>query len=141
MAKKKTAALTTTPKAPAAPEFNTSEEIRTVLGGNPALGIKEVLEAVKAKFPGAVINEKSFGVAVYNARKKLGISGGASGSNGSSGRKAGATKKVVRKRLPSASRPTLDLAILQAAAKFLNEAGNAEAATEALKQVQALQLK
>ncbi len=122
-------------KKAAAPEFNTSKEIRTVLGGNPALGIKEVLEAVKAKFPGAVINEKSFGVAVYNARKKLGISAG------SNGRKAGGTKKVVRKRLPSASRPTLDLAILQAAARFLNEAGNSEAATEALKQVQALQLK
>ena len=66
------------------------------------------------------INENSFSVAFYSARKKLGIASG----NGRGG------KRVVKKRLPSApaARPTVDLATLQAAAKFLDEVGNADVA-------------
>ena len=118
-------------KKAAAPDFNMADEIRTVLGENPKFSGKEALDAIKTKHPNAKINEKSFGVAFYNARKKLGIE--------SKGRGGGA-KKVVMRKLPSATRPAVDLATLQAAVKFLGEVGSAETAIEAIKQVQALQV-
>ena len=46
----------------------------------------------------------------------------------------------VRKTFSGAT-PKVDLARLQAAARFLSEVGGAEAALEAIKQVQAVQVK
>src|SRR5262249_29827542 len=101
----------------------------SVLTDNPKASSKETLEAIKAKHPGAKINEKSFGVAFYMARKKLGI--------GSKGR----GRKVARKKLPATvTGSPLDISTLQAAAKFLTSAGSADAAIEAIRQVQTLQL-
>jgi len=118
-------------KKKAASDFGMAEAIRTVLNENPQSSGKETLEAIKSKHPNAKVNEKSFGVAFYMARKKLGIA--------SSGR--GTAKKVVRKKMPVASNGSaLDINTLQAAAKFLTSAGSAEAAIEAIRQVQALQL-
>src|SRR5262245_22335668 len=98
-----------------------AEPIRTVLTGTPESSGKETLEAIKAKHPDAKINEKSFGVAFYMARKKLGI--------GSKGRRG--TAKVVRKKVPAAATgASLDIGTLQAAAKFLTAAGSADAAIE-----------
>ena len=53
------------------------------------------------------------------------------------GRKKGAKRTVMRKR-PSAQ--TVDISALQAAAKFLTAAGDAETAMAAIKQVQSLQI-
>lgn len=118
-------------KKKAAAEFSMADAIRTVLGENPKASSKEALEAIKAKHPNAKVNEKSFGVAFYMARKKLGIA--------STGR--GTAKKVVRKKVPTASNgSSLDIGTLQAAVKFLTSAGSADAAIEAIRQVQALQL-
>ena len=111
-------------------DFNMSETIRDILTENPKMGPKEVTEAILAKHPGVKINKNSFSVAFYTGRKKLGIKS-ASGR----GRKVG-----VRKSLSTVN-PTVDLARLQAAAKFLSEVGGAEAALEAIKQVQAVQVK
>ena len=113
----------------AAAEFNMSETIRDLLTENPKLSAQEAIDAILAKYPKAKINKNSFSVGFYTNRKKLGI--------GSSrrGKKAGVRKSV------SAGRPTVNLAMLQKAAKFLGEVGGAEAALEAIKQVQAVQVK
>ena len=111
-------------------EFNMSETIRDILTENPKLGPKEVTDAILSKHPGVKINKNSFSVAFYTGRKKLGIKS-ASGR----GRKVG-----VRKTF-SGDTPKVDLARLQAAARFLSEVGGAEAALEAIKQVQAVQVK
>ena len=112
-----------------AAEFNMSETIREIVTENPKLTCKEASAAVLAKHPTAKINDSSFMVAFYTARKKLGI--------GSSGR----GKKAVKKTVKPAVRQAVDLAMLQAAAKFLSEVGGAEAALEAIKQVQAVQVR
>ena len=116
-------------KKKAQPEFKMSETIREILTANPKLSSKEVCEAVLAKHPNTKINEKSFSVAFYNARNKLGI--------GPSGRRRKAAKKANR---PAAVK-SIDLAKLQSAARFLSEVGGAAAAIEAIKQVQAVQVK
>ena len=114
-------------------EFKMSEVIREILAANPKLSSKEASDAVVAKYPDATINKNSFSVAFYTARKKLGI--------GSSGRGKKSIKKVGKKLGRPAARQTVDLAMMQATAKFLSEVGGAEAAMEAIKQVQAVQVK
>ncbi len=110
-------------------EFNMSEAIREILTANPKLTSKEVIDAIVAKYPKAKINEASFTVAYYTSRKKLGIA------------TSGRGKKVSKRTAKPAARQTVDLATLQAAARFLNDVGGADAALEAIKQVQAVQLK
>jgi hypothetical protein len=117
-------------KKKAAASFKMAEEIRALLSDNRKLSAPEVLKALQAKHPDTPINEKSFSVAFYGARKKLGIAS-----------ERGGGKKVVRKKLPSAGRPKVDLGALQAAARFLAEAGSTETAIEAIRQVQGLQIK
>ena len=110
-------------------EFNMSEAIRDLLTENPKLTSQQTTDAILAKFPKAKINKNSFSVAFYTGRKKLGI--------GSSrrGRKVGVRKTVT------SSQPAVNLAMLRSAAKFLSEIGSAETALEAIKQVQAVQVK
>lgn len=110
-------------------DFNMSEEIRDILTSSPNLSSHEVAEAIQSKHPGVKINKNSFSVAFYTGRKKLGIS--VSGRRGKAG----------KRRLVGGSRGGLDLSRLQTAAKFMREVGGADAAIEAIKQVQAVQLK
>ena len=49
--------------------------------------------------------------------------------------------KAAKAKVVASSRPSVDLAMLQSAARFLREVGSAEAALEAIKQVQAVQVK
>ena len=116
-------------KKPKPADFNMSEAIREILAANPKLTCKEASAAVLEKHPTAKINDSSFMVAFYTARKKLGV--------GSSGR----GKKAVKKTAKPAGRQTIDFAMLQSAAKFLSEVGGADAALEAIKRVQAVQVK
>jgi hypothetical protein len=116
-------------KKKAAAKFGMAEELRVLLTENPNLTSREAMEKIRAKFPDRDINEKSFGVAFYSARKKVGA-----GGNGKP------SKKIVRRKVPTATRPTVDLSTLQAAVTFLGAAGSSEVAIEAIKQVQALQL-
>lgn len=118
-------------KKKAAAGFNMAEEVRTLLKDNPKLTGREVYEGLQKKFPGEKINEKSCTVSFSAARKKLGLP---------TKRRGGGRKAVVRK-IPSAARPVLDVTLLQAAAKFISEAGGAQAAVDAVRQVQSLQLK
>ena len=110
--------------------FNMTTVIREILTANPNASAKEANDAILEKYPTAKINKNSFSVAFYTGRKKLGIK-----TSSGRGRKVG-----VRKSLSGAT-PKVDLARLQAAAKFLSEVGGAEAALEAIKQVQAVQVK
>ena len=117
------------PKKSQSAEFNMSETIRELLTANPKLSSQEVTEAILAKYPGTKINKNSFSVAYYTGRKKLGI------------RLSGRGRKAGAGRPRPVTRPTVDLAMLQATARFLSEVGGAEAAIEAIKQVQAVQVK
>ena len=114
-----------------ADEFNMSRSIAEVLTSNPKATSQEVLETVQSQNPSAKINPKSLTVAFYTVRKKLGIKPAKRG------------KKSVRKTKTAARavRPTMDLYALQTAVKFLSDVGGADAALEAIKQVQALQVK
>ena len=110
-----------------------AQEIRDLIGPSPKMTAKETLAAIQEKHPGAKINEKSFGVAFYNARKALGIS--------SPGGRGG--KKVVKKKLPSSSSSgaVAGMGALQAAVKLLSEAGSVDQAIAAIRSVQSLQIK
>lgn len=112
-------------------DFNMSEAIRDILGSDPKLGSKEVAEAIMQKYPSAKINKNSFSVAFYTCRKKMGLGGGRRG------RKFG--KRVGRPAAGSSTK--LDMAVLQTTARFLSQVGGAEAAIEAIKHVQAIQVK
>lgn len=115
-------------------EFNMAEAIRDILTANPKLTSKEVSDAIMEKFPSAKINKNSFSVAFYTGRKKLGM--------GAKSRGRRFAKRVGRTAARSAgTRPSVNLATLQHAAKFLSEVGGAEAAIEAIRQVQAVQIK
>ena len=115
-------------KKKAASDFNMSETIREILSENPKLGSQEVIDAILAKHPSAKINKNSFSVAFYTGRKKLGI-----------GSKRG--KRVGIRKITSSARVAVDFAALQSTVKFLREVGSADAAIEAIKQVQTMQLK
>ena len=117
-------------KKKAASDFNMSEAIREILTENPKLGSQEVIDVITAKYPKEQINKNSFSVAFYTGRKKLGI-------GSPRGKKAG-MRVGIRK---VTSTPTIDMMALQSAAKFLRELGSADAAIEAIKQVQTMQLR
>lgn len=123
------------PKKSAAFEFNMSEAIREILKGNPKLNAKETAEAILAKHPSATINKNSFSVAFYTTRKKLGI--------GSSKKRGKRVSLKTAKAHPAATIAHfgVDLAMIQTTAKFLSSIGGAEAALEAIKFVQAAQVK
>lgn len=121
-------------KKKSASGFNMSEAVRAALTENAKISLQEAWDLLSAKHPGEKMNKSSFSVAFYNGRNKLGI------KSGGRGKKRGAQGM---KRTPSAvaGRSHLDLHALQTAAKFLSEVGGADAAIEAIKQVQALQVK
>ncbi|WP_373651762.1 MULTISPECIES: hypothetical protein [unclassified Schlesneria] len=114
-------------------EFNMSEAIRDILKENPSLSSKEAIDAILAKYPSAKINKNSFSVAFYTGRKKLGINSTGRGKRIAKRKSLGGATTTVRS--------SIDFAALQATAKFLSEFSSAEAAIEAIKQVQAVQLK
>jgi hypothetical protein len=117
-----------------------SEAIREILKENPKLNAKETIEAILAKHPGAIINSGSFSVAYYTTRKKFGI-----GSSKKRGRKfakrVGRPAAAAKTTSSSVANHSVDLAMIQATAKFLSSVGGAEAALEAIKFVPAAQVK
>lgn len=119
-------------KKKAKDNFNMAEEIRNVLRDDRSLSLSNALAALKNKFPKQDINENSFSVAFYSARNKLGIKSGKR-------RKKSGKRTVVRKKPATAASVSFD--DLQAAAKYLNEVGDADRAIAAIKQVKALQIK
>ncbi|MCA9062543.1 MAG: hypothetical protein KDA96_05775 [Planctomycetaceae bacterium] len=112
--------------------FNMSEEIRALLTANNEMTGRDVINALKKKFPKASINDASCQVAYSNSRKKLGI------------------VKTVKRR-PGKARPgrpakaavgALDLQLLKAAKGLLEQCGgDANVAAEALRSVASLQMK
>ena len=127
-------------KKSAAAEFNMSEAIREILSGNPSASSKEVAAAINAKHPSAKINTKSFGVAFYTIRKKLGV-GPSKKRRGKRFARKASRAEAATTTPASTGRPTVDIAMLQTTAKFLSQVGGAEAALEAIKFVQAAQVK
>lgn len=121
-------------KKKVAEQFNMSEVIREMLKANPKSSSQEVADAIMAKYPGTKINKNSFSVAFYTSRKKL---------FGSPSRKprGSKTRTVTTKSAAPVSHSGVDIAMLQSAAKFVGQAGSAEAAMAAIKQVQSLQVK
>jgi len=120
-------------KKSAAPEFNLSALVREALTLDKTATSRTVLDYIEAKQPGAKINKGSFSVAFYTTRKKLGIVSGKTRVKSKVGIR---TSQVAKKTTGGA----VDMAALQAAAKLIRDVGSAEAAIEAIKSVQAVQI-
>ena len=118
-------------KKKAAGQINMAEEIRNLLKENGKLSGKEVVSALKKKFPKQKINKASCGVAFSTARKQLGL------SKGRPKKRKGGAKKVMRKKPAAVS---VDLAALGVAAQFVSKAGSEEQALAAIRQLRALQV-
>lgn len=113
--------------------FNMAEAIRVELGKNSELSQKECLAAVEASNPGQKLNKQSFGVAFSNQRRKLGL-------------KPRRRGRTVRRRMPgrpaaAATTGGLNMGLLQAARKFVAEAGgDADTAVAAVRALALLQI-
>ena len=110
-----------------------SQSIRDYLEAKPSATSNQIVEGLAKQgvkvSPGLASNVKYTsgpGAKKKTAKKKR-----------ATGRKKGAKRKVMRKR-PSAQ--TVDISALQAAAKLLTAAGDAETALAAIRQVQSLQI-
>ena len=104
-------------------DFVMSAEIRNLLKEDRSLKGREVVELLKKKFPGQKINENSANVAFSNARKQLGITGDSgSGKKGRGGKDLG------------------DFSDLQAAREFVEKVGDPQAAIDAVKMLEKLQV-
>lgn len=115
-------------------EFNMSKAIRDVLTENPSATNQEAVDAILAKHPNAKINKNSFSVAFYTGRQKLGIS--VSGR-----RRKGPKVRASRAGIRQGARSAIDMDTLHAAAKFVSIVGGVDSALEAIKQVQAVQIR
>jgi hypothetical protein len=108
--------------------INVSEAVRAIIQANPKISAVEAREQLGQQHPTLKINTNSFGVAFYTARKKLGIKTGGKS----------VAKKVAR--VAHAAGATVSFEALKHAAALLRAAGNPEAAIEAIKTVQAVQI-
>jgi hypothetical protein len=110
-----------------------SQRIRDHLQANPGATPNQIVEALANQgikvSPGLASNVKY--TSGLSAKKKRAI------KKRAAGRKTG-MKRTVMQRRPGAQ--TVDIATLQAAAKFLATVGDADTATAAIKQVQSLQI-
>jgi hypothetical protein len=125
-------------------EFNMSQVIRNLLNENPKIGGNEAAAAIQAQYPSLHLNKNSFSVAFYTTRQKMGLKLAKRGKrmttrNSSAPQKLSAAQKSPV--TPQREAGSVDLALLQATAKFLSEVGGADAALEAIKHVQAIQVK
>ncbi len=118
-------------------EFNMSAEIRNLLQSNPNQSSREVFEALQAAFPEQEINRNSCNVAFSHARRKLGIKGG--GARAVRRRRPG-TRTVTSSVTSSATAGSFNIELLAAARDLLSKAGSSEAAVQAIKQLQSLQI-
>ena len=124
-------------KKKAASDFNMTEEIRKLLRAKRTLMGREVYDTLVKNFPNQRINKASCLVGFSKTRQQLGIS-------------KGLKKKVVKKRVverktvsekrSAATSTSVDIATLQAAAKFVSEIGNADRAIVAIRQLQSVQI-
>ena len=120
-----------------------SQEIMELVKSNNAIRGSEVMTALREKFPKVKFNNASCQVAFANARKKLGLSKTVARKPIGTG--AGAFRKATR---PAAAAPAstgsavvIDISVLQAAKALLQHCqGSADAASQALKQIAALQM-
>lgn len=119
-------------------DINMAEEIRSLLAENRQMTGREVINALKEKFPKLSINENSCSVAYTAARKKLGIASVRRKRPTAKARKrpAGSTKSAA------VSAPVAGMDMLQAAKELLQYCqGDSTLAAAALKHVAALQMK
>ena len=117
--------------------FNMAAEIRALLTADRSMTGRQVLEALKKKFPSQKINENSLSVAFSGARKKVGI------KKTVRRRKPDGRKKAARRRkaaVKSAS-TSVSLDALRAAKPSLAACGgDTEAAIDAVRQLGRLQI-
>lgn len=124
-------------------DFNMSAEIRNLLAENKDMTGREVVNALRERFPKQSINEGSASVAFANARRKLGINTVRKKRPVGKGAKA-ATRPwtAVAKPAASAAAPAAAGMELLSAAKHLLKVcgGDAALAASAIKQLAALQI-
>ena len=110
-------------------DFNMAAEIRKLLRGKRSMTGSEVYNALVENFPNQNINKNSCSVAFYKNRTKK------------AGKKKSVTRKVVKKKRPSAAVTAVDLNALQAAAKFVAQIGDSDKAIAAIKQLESVQIR
>lgn len=103
--------------------FNLSRDLRTILRNRPNIACKNAVLLIASMNPHVKINPKSFGVAFYTTRKKMGIA---------------KARKTAIGRQSSVSNVS-GISNLISAAKFIRIAGSPENALEAIQQVQSIQ--
>ena len=113
--------------------FNMSAEIRTLLRAKRTMMGREVYNSLVENFPNQKINENSCLVAFSKTRLQMGMTK-------KRAKKKSVTKKVVKRRRPSAAITAVDLNALQAAAKFVAQIGSADKGIAAIKQLQSVQI-
>ncbi len=121
-----------------------SQEIMELVKANNSIRGSEVMTALREKFPKVKFNNASCQVAFANARKKLGLSKTVArkpiGSGSTTFRKPGRPPAAAAAPASSAT-VVIDISVLQAAKALLQHCqGSADAASQALKQIAALQM-
>ncbi len=125
-------------------EFNMSQVIRNLLKDNPKIGGNEAAAAIQSQYPSLNLNKNSFSVAFYTTRQKMGLKLAKRSKRMTTRKSSVAQKSSAEPKSPVTPQRevgSVDLALLQATAKFLSVVGGADAALEAIKQVQAIQVK
>lgn len=122
-----------------------SQEIMELVKANNSIRGSEVMTALREKFPKVKFNNASCQVAFANARKKLGLSKTVArkpiGSGSTSFRKPGRPPAAAAAAPASSAAVVIDISVLQAAKALLQHCqGSADAASQALKQIAALQM-
>lgn len=111
------------------PEFNLAAETRSILEAKPNSSGRDVLEALREKFPKQPINQASAAVAFSKAREKLGLRSAPIG-----GRSVGRQGKV-------GGAAALNITILKNAKSLLEACnGDQNLASAAIQHVKSLQL-
>ncbi len=105
-----------------------SQSIREHLQTNPSATANQIVLALA---------KKGIKVSVGLASNVKYTSGPGAKKKTAKKRVTGGKKRTVTRKMPSA--PAVDIALLQAAAKFVAQVGDAETAVAAVKQVQSLQ--
>jgi hypothetical protein len=95
-----------------------------------------------ASNPDSTPNQIVAGLKEQGIKVSTGLASNVKYTSGPGGRKRGrrkGAKRTVRRRRPGAQ--TMDISVLKAAAKYVEQVGDVDMALEAVKQVQALQVR
>lgn len=124
--------------------FNTAEELRSILTENPSLDQPGIVKELRRRHPRCRINENSLSATLSQQRKRLGVTA----PKFADGKPSSSTYSLTVQVPPGEwtadavdrFNGPVNLDILKGAARLIREIGDAETASEAIRQVQQLQV-